>query len=253
MDQVALLTALLLLSIIEQGPISGSDKKFVAEIPFEDRQTQILDEEQTRKLREASNDVMKAQKVTEAQKNGPAVRLIIEGFFTGQATPDNIRRGMERAAATKKWLQTFGGLHRITMDDRLGASGENKRVAKIWIEEPAKGPVVNDTGRPDEPRFVKDIEFRRNTSEVANHEHLVDAWHNIRGDVQQKGFARLVIEGDAARSEGNARAENRASVIRRWFEGRPSIPNLQLSTRTGQEDKPVVRLIIEREQRQTSR
>jgi outer membrane protein OmpA-like peptidoglycan-associated protein len=246
MDQVALLTALLLMSILDQGAYSDQHKRLVVEIPFEKGETQIEREEQTSKLYDARNAVL------DARKNAD-VRVIIEGYFDGQADTDNTRRGVARAAATKRWLQTVGGLYGIAMDDRLGASGENKRVAKILIEETAKGPDATGHERPDESRVVKDIEFARNSSQVANIESLLDAWYEIRADVQQKGSARLVIEGDAAPTENNAMAENRATVVKRWFDARQPIPNLQLSTKTGQENKSVVRLIIEREQRRTSR
>jgi hypothetical protein len=244
MDQVALLTAMLLLSILVQGTPNDQHGKLVAEIPFDTGETQIQRPDQTLRLYDARNTVIDAQ-----QKN--PVRVIIEGHFDGQADPDNTRRAVARAAATKRWLQTVGGLYGIAMDDRLGAFGENKRVAKIWIEETAKGQAA--TGPQVEPRVVKDIEFRRNSFRVASNEPLWEAWIEIRDDVQQKGAARLVIEGGADRNENNGMAENRATEVKRWLEGRPPIPNLQLATRTGQENKPAVRLIIEREQPQISR
>jgi hypothetical protein len=242
MDQVALLTALLLMSILDQGAYSDQDKRLVAEVPFEKGETQIEREEQTSKLYDASKAVQAARKNAD-------VRVIIEGYFDGQADTDNTRRGVARAAATKRWLQTVGGLRDVVMDDRLGPSGENKRVAKVLIE----GRSVATGPRSDESHVVKDIEFRRNSSQVPNNESLLDAWYEIRSDVQQKGVARLVIEGDAAPNEKNAMAEDRATVVKHWFDARQPIPNLQLSTRTGQENKSVVRLIIEREQRRTSR
>jgi hypothetical protein len=245
MDQVALLTAMLLLSILAQGTPNDPHGKLVAEIPFDTGETQIQRPDQTLRLYDARNAVIDAQ-----QKN--PVRVIIEGHFDGHADPDNTRRAVARAAATKRWLQTIGGLYGIAMDDRVGASGENKRMAKIWIEETAKGPAATGP-HAEEPRVVKDIEFRRNSFRVASNEPLWEAWIEIRDDVQQKGAARLVIEGGAAPNESNGMAENRATEVKRWLEGRPPIPNLQLAIRTGQENKPAVRLIIEREQRQISR
>jgi hypothetical protein len=180
--------------------------------------------------------------------------VIIEGYFTGQANPDNTRRAAERAGATKKWLQTSGGLYRITMDDRVGASGENKRVSKILIEERAE----NEAGRTMEsPRVLPDIVFSQNSSEPRDYNSLWEAREEIRNDVQQKGPARLVIEGHAAQNETNPanRAETRAKTVRLWFETRQPVPNLQLSERGvgSQENKSMVRLIIERERAQTSR
>jgi|SRR5215831_18040236 len=207
----------------------------VAEIPFEDGETQIRREPQLRELWYARYAVI------EAQKKAPVERLIIEGHFTGDANPDNTRRAEKRAAATKDWLQRYGGLN-LTMDARVGAFGENKRVAKILIDKKA-APT-------DSPQVLKDIEFSRNSSQVANKDPLLEAWYEIRDDVQKKGFARLVIQGNAARSEKNAStmAETRATAVKHWFEARkPPIPNLQLSERPGQENKSVVRLIIERE------
>ena len=78
MDQVALFTAILLLSILGQGANTDQHKKLVAEIPFNQGETQILREEQTRKLWEAKNAVM------EAQKNAPVERVIIEGYLPGK-------------------------------------------------------------------------------------------------------------------------------------------------------------------------
>jgi hypothetical protein len=252
MDQVAVLTAMLLLSILGQGANSDQQhKKLVAEIPFNEGETQILREEQIRKLVDAKNAVM------EAQKNAPVERVIIEGYFTGQANLDNTRRAAERAGATKRWLQTSGGLSRIAMDDRVGAAGENKRVAKILIEERAE----NEAGRTGEsPRILPDIVFSQNSSEVRDYNALWEAREEIRYDVQQKGPARLVIQGHAAQNETTpaTTAENRATTVRHWFETRQSrqpIPNLQLSHRGvgSQENKSMVRLIIERERAQTSR
>jgi hypothetical protein len=193
MDQVAVLTAILLLSILGQGTNSDQqNKKLVAEIPFDRGETRILREEQTRKLWEARSAII------EAQKNAPVERVIIEGYFTGQANPDNTRRAAERAGATKKWLQGSGGLSRIAMDDRVGAAGENKRVAKISIEERAE----NEAGRTAEsPRVLPDILFSQNSSEVRDYNALWEAREEIRYDVQQKGPARLVIEGHAAQNE----------------------------------------------------
>ena len=94
MDQVALLTAILLLSILEQGADVDQQKKLVTEIPFEKGETQILRDEQISKLYDARNAV------TEAQKNA-VVRVIIEGYFDGQPDKDNTRRCVARAAATK--------------------------------------------------------------------------------------------------------------------------------------------------------
>jgi hypothetical protein len=246
MNQVALLTAILLMSVLEQGASVDQHKKLVAEIPFEKGETQILRDEQISKLNDARNAVI------EAQKNA-VVRVIIEGHFDGQPDTDNTRRAAARAAATKSWLQTVGGLHGIGIDDRLGASGENKRVAKIFIEERAE----KDAGRTTEsPRVLSDIEFPPNSYELRDSNPLWEAREAIRNDVQQKGSARLVIEGHASRNERNAtaEAENRATWVKRWFEARP-IPNLQLSERAAgsQENKSMVRLIIDREQRQTSR
>jgi hypothetical protein len=249
MDQVALLTAILLLSILGQGANSDQHKRSaVAEIPFNEGETHILREEQTRKLWDARNAII------EAQKNTPVERVIIEGYFTGQANPDNTRRAAERAGAAKKWLQTSGGLHRIAMDDRVGPSGENKRVAKILIEERAE----NEAGQTMEsPRVLPDIVFSQNSSEVRDYNSLWEAREEIRNDVQQKGPARLVIEGHAAQNETNPanRAETRATTVRHWFEARQPIHNLQLSQRGvgSQENKSMVRLIIERERAQTSR
>jgi hypothetical protein len=238
MDQVALLTAILLLSILEQGANIDQQKKLVAEIPFEKGETQILRGEQISKLYDARNAVI------DAQKNA-VVRVIIEGHFDGQPDKDNTRRGVARAAVTKSWLQTVGGLYGIAMDDRLGASGENKRVAKIFVEEKAgrTGPQI-------------DIVFPQNSSELKDQTPLWEAREEIRSDLQ-KGPARLVIEGHAAQNEANAqnRAESRATWVKRWFEARQPSPHLQLSERTvgSQGNKSIVRLIIEREQRQTSR
>src|SRR5262249_37708342 len=184
-------------------------------------------------------------------------RVIIEGYFTGQANPDNTRRAAERAGATKRWLQTSGGLSRIAMDDRVGAAGENKRVAKILIEERAE----NEAARTGEsPRILPDIPFSHNSSEPRDYNALWEARDEIRYDVQQKGPARLVIQGHAAQNETTpaTTAENRATTVRHWFESRQSrqpIPNLQLSPRGGgsQANKSMVRLIIERERAQTSR
>ena len=249
MDQVAVLTAILLLSILWQGTNSDQqNKKLVAEIPFDRGETRILREEQTRKLWEARSAII------EAQKNAPVERVIIEGYFTGQANPDNTRRAAERAGATKKWLQGSGGLSRIAMDDRVGAAGENKRVAKISIEERAE----NEAGRTAEsPRVLPDILFSQNSSEVRDYNPLWEAREEIRNDVQQKGPARLVIEGHAAQNETNpaTKAENRATTVRHWFETKQPIPNLRLSERGvgSQENKSMVRLIIERERAQTSR
>jgi hypothetical protein len=248
MDQVALFTAILLMSILGQSANTDQHKNLVAEIPFNQGETQILREEQTRKLWEARNAVI------EAQKNAPVERVIIEGYFTGQANADNTRRAVERAGATKRWLQTFGGLYRIAMDDRVGASGENKRVAKILIE----GRAENEAGRTGEsPRVLPDIVFSQNSSELRDYNLLWEAREEIRNNVQQKGPARLVIEGHAAQNETNPanRAENRATTVRHWFETRQPIPNLQLSERGvgSQENKSMVRLIIERERAQTSR
>jgi hypothetical protein len=246
MDQVAVLTAILLLSILGQGAVNSgtvnSDQpKMVAEIPFNEGETQILHSDQISKLYEARNAVVEAQK-------HKAVRVIIEGHFSGPANTDNTRRAVARALATKRWLQTVGGLYGIAMDDRLGASGENKRVAKILIEEKAE----NEAGR----RVLTDIVFSQNSAELRDYNPLWEVREEIRNDVQQKGPARLVIEGHAAQSESNAaaRAENRAVAVKRWFEGRQPIPNLQLLERAvgSQENKSVVRLIIERERRQAS-
>jgi outer membrane protein OmpA-like peptidoglycan-associated protein len=86
---------------------------------------------------------------------------------------------------------------------------------------------------------------------------LWEAREEILNDVQQKGPARLVIEGHAAQNETNPanRAETRATIVRNWFEGRRPIPNLQLLERGvgSRENKSMVRLIIERERAQTSR
>jgi hypothetical protein len=116
-----------------------------------------------------------------------------------------------------------------------------------WLWPP---PIDKKATPTDSPQVLKDIEFSRNSSQVTNKDPLLEAWYEIRDDVQKKGVARLVIEGNAARSEKNAltMAETRATAVKLWFEARkPSIPNLQLSTRAGQENKSVVRLIIERE------
>src|SRR5262245_57098274 len=132
MDQVAVLTAILLLSILGQGPVNSSatnsDQLKKVEIPFNEGETQILRNEQISKLYEARNAVI------DAQQHKP-VRIIIEGDFTGPANTDNTRRAAARALATKRWLQTVGGLYGIPMDDRLGAPGENKPVAKVLVEE----------------------------------------------------------------------------------------------------------------------
>ena len=246
MDQVAVLTAILLLSILGQGPVNSGTvnsgpPKTVAEIPFNEGETQILRSDQISKLYEARNAVV------DAQQHKP-VRVIIEGHFSGPATTDNARRAAARALATKTWLQNAGGLYGIPMDNRLGASGENKRVAKILIEEKAE----NEAGR----RVLTDIVFSQNTAELRDYNPLWEAREQIRNDAQQKGPAQLVIEGHAAQNESNAaaRAENRAVAVKKWFEARPPIPNLQLSERAvgSQENKSVVRLIIERERRQAS-
>jgi hypothetical protein len=251
MDQAAVLTAILLLSLLGQGGVNSgtvnSDQpKMVAEIPFNEGETQILHSDQISKLYDARNAVVEAQK-------HKAVRVIIEGHFNGPANTDNTRRAAARALATKRWLQTVGGLYGIAMDDRLGASGENKRVAKILIEEKAE----NEAGRTAEsPRVLTDIVFSQNSSEFRDYNPLWEVREEIRNDVQQKGPARLVIEGHAAQNETNAaaRAENRAGAVRRWFEAKQPIANLQLSERAvgSHENKSVVRLIIERERRQTS-
>jgi hypothetical protein len=252
MDQVALLTAMLLLSILGQGKPDPPNGRLVTEIPFDTGETQIQRPEQTMRLYDARNAVIDAQ-----QKN--PVRVIIEGHFDGQADSDNTRRAVARAAATKKWLQNIGGLYGIPMDDRVGAYGENKRVAKIWIEQRAE----NDPGRTVEgprivepARLVTDIVFPPNISELRDFNHLWETREGIRSDVLQKGPARLVIEGHAARNETNAatRAGERAATVKRWFEAWP-IDNLQLSEKAigTQENKSMVRLIIEREQRQTTR
>jgi len=244
MDQVAVLTAILLLSILGQGAansgtVNSDPPKMVAEIPFNEGETQILRSDQISKLYDARNAVVEAQK-------HKAVRVIIEGHFTGPATTDNTRRAAARAVATRTWLQNVGGLYGIPMDDRLGASGENKRVAKILIEEKA------EAGR----RVLTDIVFSQNSAELRDHNPLWEVREEIRNDVQQKGPAQLVIEGHAAQNETNAaaRAENRAVAVKKWFEARQPIPNLQLSERAvgSQENKSVVRLIIERERRQAS-
>jgi len=253
MDQVALLTAIFLLSIlVNSGPddkkVVASTPKSVFEIPFDEGETQILRSEQTSKLNEARKAVIVAQKHA-------AVRVIIEGYSTGQANAANTKRAEARAAATKKWLQSDEeGLSGIAMDTRPGASGESKRVAKILIVERAeKGPAPT----AESPRVLPDIVFLPNSSELRDPNPLWEAREEIRNDVQQKGFARLVIEGHASRNERNAtaEAENRAAWVKRWFDERPQIPNLDLAVRAvgSQENKSIVRLIIEREQRQTSR
>src|SRR5262249_33593622 len=113
MDQVAVLTAILLLSILGQGTNSDQqNKKLVAEIPFDRGETRILREEKRQRLGGARSAIKGAK------KNARVGGVIIEGFFTGQANPDNPRRAAERAGATKKWLQGSGGLSRIAMDDR---------------------------------------------------------------------------------------------------------------------------------------
>jgi hypothetical protein len=181
MNQVALLTAILLMSVLEQGASVDQHKKLVAEIPFEKGETQILRDEQISKLNDARNAVI------EAQKNA-VVRVIIEGHFDGQPDTDNTRRAAARAAATKSWLQTVGGLHGIGIDDRLGASGENKRVAKIFIEERAE----KDAGRTTEsPRVLSDIEFPPNSYELRDSNPLWEAREAIRNDVQQKGLGSV--------------------------------------------------------------
>jgi hypothetical protein len=67
------------------------------------RETEILRGDQTSKLKEARNAVL------EAQKKAPVERLIIEGYFTGQANKANVKRAEARAAATKEWLQSDEG------------------------------------------------------------------------------------------------------------------------------------------------
>src|SRR6516165_2177955 len=118
MDEVALLTAILLMSILSNsGPKVVADHpvadhpKGVFEIPFHEGETEILRGDQTSMLKEARNAVL------EAQKKAPVERLIIEGYFTGQANKANVKRAEARAAATKEWLQSDeGGLSGIAMN-----------------------------------------------------------------------------------------------------------------------------------------
>jgi len=126
MDEVVLLTAILLMSILTNSGKVVDQSKSVFEIPFDQGKTEILSGEQTSKLNEARDAVI------EAQKKARVERLIIEGYFTGPASSNNANLANARAAATKRWLQRDERLSGIAMNTPPPASGE-RPLAKISI------------------------------------------------------------------------------------------------------------------------
>ena len=247
MDQVSLLTMLLMLMVQGGNAPYGSRAGLRAEVPFDARMSETPTAEQVDRVWRATYEIR-----NQLQSRGRG-KLIIQGHAAGANNQSNLELSERRARLVKQWLEGTGVLGDIEVVEKGMGAEANRQAVTFAIDRSAKTPLRGSISI--EIPFGDRVVDIRDVDQV---DRLWRAKEEISNNLQIYGPGRVIIQGHAARSarrnlleaakSDQQTSEQRAQAVKHWFERHGHLPGVELVEKgLGAEvNKRVVTFAIER-------